>query len=72
MRAAIYTSKGPAAEVLKVVNMPVPEPGNAEVRVKIAYSGVNPSDVKSRAGIASRTGGYPEVTPHSDGVAPSA
>lgn len=68
MRAAIYTSKGPATEVLKVVNKPDPEPGNAEVRVKIAYSGVNPSDVKSRAGIASRTGGYPEVTPHSDGA----
>lgn len=68
MRAAIYTSKGPAAEVLQVVNKPDPEPGNGEVRVKIAFSGVNPSDVKSRAGVASRTGGYPEVTPHSDGA----
>lgn len=68
MRAAIYTSKGPAAEVLQVVNKPDPEPGHGEVRVKIAFSGVNPSDVKSRAGVASRTGGYPEVTPHSDGA----
>ncbi len=67
MRAAVYTSKGPAAEVLKIVNKPVPEPGPGEVRVKLAFSGVNPSDVKSRSGIAARTGGFPEVIPHSDG-----
>mgnify|MGYP000688686004 CR=1 FL=1 len=67
MRAVVYTSKGPAAEVLKVVDKPLPEPGPGEVRVKVAYSGVNPSDVKSRSGVAARTGGYPEVTPHSDG-----
>ena len=68
MRAAIYTSKGPAAEVLRVVDKPVPEPGAGEVRVRVAFSGVNPSDVKSRAGVASRAGGFPEVTPHSDGA----
>ncbi len=67
MRAVVYTSKGPAAEVLTIVDKPVPEPGAGEVRVKVAYSGVNPSDVKSRSGIAARTGGFPEVTPHSDG-----
>lgn len=68
MRAAIYTSKGPAAEVLRIVDKPVPEAGPGEVRVRIAFSGVNPSDVKSRSGIAARTGGFPEVTPHSDGA----
>lgn len=68
MRAAIYTSKGPAAEVLRVIEKPVPEPGPGEVRVKLAFSGVNPSDVKSRSGVAARTGGFPEVTPHSDGA----
>ncbi len=68
MRAAIYTTKGPAAEVLRVIDKPVPEPGAGEVRVRIAFSGVNPSDVKSRAGVASRAGGFPEVTPHSDGA----
>lgn len=67
MRAVVYTSKGPAAEVLKIVDKPVPEPGPGEVRVKVAFSGVNPSDVKSRSGVAARTGGFPEVTPHSDG-----
>ena len=68
MRAAIYTSKGPAAEVLRVVDKPVPEPAAGEVRVRVAFSGVNPSDVKSRAGVASRAGGFPEVIPHSDGA----
>ncbi len=67
MRAAVYTSKGPAAEVLKIVDKPLPEPGSGEVRVKLAFSGVNPSDVKSRSGVAARAGGFPEVTPHSDG-----
>ncbi len=67
MRAVVYTSKGPAAEVLKIVDKPLPEPGPGQVRVRVAFSGVNPSDVKSRSGIAARTGGYPEVTPHSDG-----
>ena len=68
MRAAIYTSKGPATEVLKIVTKPDPQPQVGEVRVKMAFSGVNPSDVKSRAGLSARTGGYPEVTPHSDGA----
>lgn len=68
MRAAIYTRKGPAAEVLQVVDKPAPQPGPGEVRVRLAFSGVNPSDVKSRSGVAARTGGFPEVTPHSDGA----
>lgn len=68
MRAAVYTSKGPAAEVLKIVEKPDPTPAAGEVRVKMMFSGVNPSDVKSRAGVSARTGGYPEVTPHSDGA----
>lgn len=68
MRAAIYTRKGPAAEVLQIVEKPAPQPAAGEVRVKLMYSGVNPSDVKSRSGVAARTGGFPEVTPHSDGA----
>jgi len=68
MRAALYTRRGPAAEVLQIVERQLPQPSSAEVRVKLAYSGVNPSDVKSRAGVAARTGGFAEVTPHSDGA----
>lgn len=68
MRAALYASRGPAAEVLQIVSRQQPEPNPGEVRVKLAFSGVNPSDVKSRAGVAARTGGFAEVTPHSDGA----
>lgn len=68
MRVAIYTTKGPAADVLRVIEKTGPEPAAGEVRVKLAFSGVNPSDVKSRAGASARGGGYPEVIPHSDGA----
>ena len=68
MRAVIYTRKGPAAEVLQIVERPDPKPGRGEVRVKMAFSGVNPSDVKSRLGVSARVGGYPETIPHSDGA----
>jgi NADPH2:quinone reductase len=65
MKAAVYTRKGSARDVLEVVQRPQPEPLNHEVRVKMAFSGVNPSDVKTR----SRPGmDYPEVIPHSDGA----
>lgn len=68
MRAAVYSKKGPAAEVLRIEERPLPEPGPGEVRVRLAFSGVNPSDVKSRAGVSSRASAYAEVIPHSDGA----
>ena len=40
-------------------------PGAGEVRVKLATSGVNPSDVKSRIG---RPLGTERIVPHSDGA----
>src|SRR3989442_10703752 len=46
--------------------MPVPEPGPGEVRVRIVASGLNPTDVKARAG--SRPMGFPRVIPHQDGA----
>ena len=67
MRAAWYESNGGARAVLTVGEMPAPEPGPGEVRVKLATSGVNPSDVKSRAG-ANRKIAYARVVPHSDGA----
>ena len=39
-----------------------------EVRVKLASSGVNPSDVKSRAGVRNKTLPFPRIVPHSDGA----
>ena len=49
MRAISYTESG-GPEVLSLVDRPVPEPGPGEVRVRVAFSGVNPTDWKSRAG----------------------
>lgn len=54
MRAAVYDRRGPAAEVLRITDVPRPEPGAGEVRVRIQASGVNPTDWKSRAGATAR------------------
>lgn len=67
MRAALYTRTGPAHEVLQLVELPTPHPGGGEVRVKLAWSGVNPSDVKSRAGARTKTLPFTSIVPHSDG-----
>ena len=67
MRAAWYEKNGAAAEVLKVGEIETPRPGPGEVRVRLATSGVNPSDVKSRAGTARKIA-FPRVIPHSDGA----
>jgi NADPH2:quinone reductase len=67
MHAAFYDRNGPAREVLKLGEVDTPRPGPGEVRVQIATSGVNPSDVKARAG-STRKIGYPRVIPHSDGA----
>jgi NADPH:quinone reductase len=66
MRAVWYEKTGAAEDVLNVSELPDPEPGPGCVRVRVACSGVNPSDVKSRAG--SRGGpAFPRIVPHSDG-----
>ena len=50
MVAARYERTGPATEVIEVGEVTTPEPGDGEVRVRLAFSGVNPTDWKSRAG----------------------
>jgi NADPH2:quinone reductase len=65
MRAAWYEKNGAAAEVLNVGEVATPRPGPGEVRVKLATSGVNPSDVKSRAGTARKIA-FPRVIPQAD------
>src|SRR5438105_700078 len=67
MRAAYYERNGPATEVLAVGEVDTPKPGPGEVRVRLRTSGVNPSDVKSRAGTARKIA-FPRVIPHSDGA----
>ena len=66
MRAAWYERTGPAREVLAVGEMPTPAPAPGEVLVRLATSGVNPSDWKTRGG--SRPMAGPRVIPHSDGA----
>lgn len=48
MRAARYDRLGPAAEVLEVLELDDPRPAPGEVRVRLAFSGVNPTDWKRR------------------------
>jgi NADPH2:quinone reductase len=66
VKAAYYERVGPAREVLTIAEIPVPQPAAGEVRVRVEWSGVNPSDVKSRGG--SRPMAFPRVIPHSDGA----
>ena len=66
MRAVWYERGGPAAEVLQTGTMDVPEPGAGEVRVRIAWSAVNPHDVKKRID-GRETGTWGRIVPHSDG-----
>lgn len=68
MRAAFYERTGPAHEVLCIDDVPTPVPGPGEVRVKVIWSGVNPSDVKSRAGLRTKSLPFPRIIPHSDGA----
>ena len=67
MRAAVYSVNGPARDVLSIAELPTPSPGPGEVRVKLAFSGVNPSDVKTRLGLRAKLA-FPQVVPHSDGA----
>ena len=67
MRAAWHAEFGPAAEVLQIGDLDTPEPGEGEVLVRVRASGINPLDVKKRAGAR----GALEVdraVPHYDGA----
>lgn len=68
MKAAYYSTKGPARDVLIFGEQPDPVPQLGEVLVRIVHSGVNPSDVKTRLGITSPTMEFHRVIPHSDGA----
>ncbi|AGP52308.1 NADPH:quinone reductase [Streptomyces rapamycinicus] len=66
MKAIIYRDNGDP-DVLRLVDRDLPAPGPGEVRVRIAVSGINPTDWKARSG-ASGPKQFPEVTPHLDGA----
>jgi NADPH:quinone reductase len=64
VRAISYSRPG-GPDVLDLVDRPVPEPGPGEVRVRLAFSGVNPTDWKSRSTADPGSGGK---TPNQDGA----
>jgi NADPH2:quinone reductase len=67
VRAITYTQHGDA-DVLRLVERPTPDPGPGEVRVRVAFSGVNPTDWKSRSGAtAGAAFGPGGQIPHQDG-----
>lgn len=68
MQAAFHERLGNARDVLCLGPQPMPVPQPDEVRVRIRWSGINPSDVKSRAGLRGRAMNFPRVIPHSDGM----
>jgi NADPH:quinone reductase len=66
MRAITYSRPGDPS-VLELVERPIPEPGDDELRIRVAASGVNPTDWKSRSGAFG--GAITEATvPNHDGA----
>ncbi len=68
MQAYWFEQFGSAQEVLVRGEQPRPEPGPGEVLVRVATTGVNPSDVKKRAGAFPDLLDNGLVIPHSDGA----
>ncbi|MCD9150075.1 NADPH:quinone reductase [Pseudophaeobacter flagellatus] len=69
MKAITYRAFGPAAEVLQLEELPAPSPDHGEVLVEVSFTGVNPSDVKTRTRGQPGLTGFPwdYIIPHSDG-----
>ena len=68
MRAAFYDEQGAAREVLGVSDLPDPQPGAGEVRVRVVASGINPSDIKTRTGFGGKAKPFARIVPHQDGA----
>src|SRR5438270_7764815 len=67
MRAITYRENG-GPEVLQLAERDAPDPGPGEVRVRLAFSGVNPTDWKSRSGATAGTAFGPDgQVPDQDG-----
>jgi NADPH2:quinone reductase len=50
MKAIVYRDTG-GPGVLRLVDRDLPVPGPGEVRVRVAVSGVNPTDRQARSGL---------------------
>lgn len=68
MKSAWFEQFGPAAEVLRIGEQPEPKLAAGQVLVRVSTSGVNPSDVKKRAGSFPNLLDDGLVIPHSDGA----
>lgn len=68
MRAAWFKEFGAARDVLEIGEQEMPAAGPGEVLVRLATSGVNPSDVKKRAGSFPNLLDDGLVVPNSDGA----
>jgi NADPH2:quinone reductase len=69
MKAIWYERKGAPHDVLQFGEMPDPQAGPGQVRVKVVVSGLNPSDTKGRGGYRGRVNmDYPRVIPGQDGA----
>lgn len=66
MKIWSFKEAGAAADVLRLSEMDTPEPGQGEVRVKIAVSSVNPTDCKRRSD-GRELPRFPEIIPNNDG-----
>ena len=64
MKAIVYSATGPSS-VLSLTERDAAAPGPGEVRVRVAVSGVNPTDWKARA---AGDPPFPEVVPNQDGA----
>ena len=68
MKAAWYTSFGPAEDTLIIGDFKTPEPEPGEVKIRVYASGVNPSDTKKRLGANPALLDDGPVIPNSDGA----
>lgn len=66
MRTIWYEKPGAAADVMTFGEMPDPEPGDGEVRVRVAWSAVNPTDVKRREA-GRELARFDRIIPNNDG-----
>ncbi|MEM1034622.1 MAG: NADPH:quinone reductase [Myxococcota bacterium] len=67
MKAAVYRATG-SPDVLRIEDIPAPQPASGEVLVRIHASGVNPSDTKTRSGMFPLGDGWERMVPHNDGA----
>ena len=67
MRAVAYSQLGDSS-VLEVVERDLPTPHWGQVRVRLAVSGVNPTDWKFRTGTTAASMPFDEIVPGQDGA----